>query len=64
MSTRKLAVPERRAKGSARRSHLMRQLVNYSFVLPAGVFLLLFIAYPIFFNFRISFSRPQSYSTS
>ncbi len=55
MSTRKLAVPERRAKGSARRSHLMRQLVNYSFVLPAGVFLLLFIAYPIFFNFRISF---------
>lgn len=32
-----------------------RQLVNYSFVLPAALFLILFIAYPVFFNITMSF---------
>jgi multiple sugar transport system permease protein len=32
-----------------------RQLVNYSFVLPATLFLVLFIAYPVFFNITMSF---------
>lgn len=40
---------------SAKRAGLRRQLVNYSFMLPATLFLLVFIAYPIAFNFRISF---------
>jgi multiple sugar transport system permease protein len=32
-----------------------RQLVNYSFVLPAALFLVVFIAYPVFFNISMSF---------
>lgn len=32
-----------------------RRLVNYSFVLPAALFLMAFVAYPVFFNLRISF---------
>lgn len=40
---------------SAKRAGLRRQPVNYSFMLPATLFLLVFIAYPIAFNFRISF---------
>ena len=34
---------------------LSRQLVNYSFVLPAALFLVVFIAYPVFFNISMSF---------
>ncbi|MGL4609279.1 MAG: carbohydrate ABC transporter permease [Trueperaceae bacterium] len=32
-----------------------RQLINYSFVLPAALFLIFFIAYPVFFNISMSF---------
>jgi multiple sugar transport system permease protein len=32
-----------------------RQLVSYSFVLPAALFLLVFIAYPVVFNITMSF---------
>ncbi len=46
-------------RGSAARGRALHRLghrlVNYTFVLPAALFLLLFIAYPVFFNFRISF---------
>ena len=52
MSTRNLTSSTR---PSAKRAGLRRQLVNYSFMLPATLFLLVFIAYPIAFNFRISF---------
>ena len=54
MSTRKLThAPASRSP--ARWAGLRRSLVNYSFMLPATLFLVLFIAYPIAFNFRISF---------
>lgn len=48
---RRLERPSLRAWFAKRSS----QLVNYTFVLPATLFLLLFIAYPVFFNIRISF---------
>lgn len=43
-----------------RLTRLSQRLVNYSFVLPAGLFLLVFIAYPILFNVRISFQDLQA----
>lgn len=33
----------------------LRALVPYTFVLPAGLFLLAMVAYPVFFNIRMSF---------
>lgn len=36
------------------------RLVNYSFVIPATLFLIVFIAYPVFFNIRISFQDLQA----
>ncbi len=54
MSTRKLTSPPV-PRSPARWAGLRRGLVNYSFMLPATLFLVLFIAYPIAFNFRISF---------
>lgn len=53
MGTRNLTPTLRRPP--AKRAGLRRQLVNYSFMLPATLFLIVFIAYPIAFNFRISF---------
>lgn len=39
---------------------LSRQLVNYSFVLPAAIFLVIFIAYPVFFNINMSFQDMKA----
>ncbi|MEM7739099.1 MAG: sugar ABC transporter permease [Deinococcota bacterium] len=39
---------------------LAKQWVNYSFVLPAAIFLLVFIAYPVLFNFRMSFQDVRA----
>lgn len=48
--------PQSLAKPKRRSWHkLSKTLTNYSFVLPAAIFLLFFIAYPVFFNIRISF---------
>ena len=56
MSTRNLtSSPVPRPRSPKRWAGLRRSLVNYSFMLPATLFLVLFIAYPIAFNFRISF---------
>ena len=56
MSTRNLtSSPVPRPRSPQRWAGLRRGLVNYSFMLPATLFLILFIAYPIAFNFRISF---------
>lgn len=33
----------------------LRAVVPYTFVLPAGLFLLALVAYPVFFNIRMSF---------
>lgn len=55
MSTRDLTSSSLASRSPRRWAVLRRQLVNYSFMLPATLFLLVFIAYPIAFNFRISF---------
>jgi multiple sugar transport system permease protein len=47
--------PRKKRGSSLEMKHWSRQLVNYSFVLPAALFLVLFIAYPVFFNISMSF---------
>lgn len=47
--------PLQNAAPRRRLAKLRRTLVNYSFVAPAAVFLLLLIAYPMVFNIRMSF---------
>lgn len=54
-----VAAPGARRAGR-RRAWARRQLVNYSFMLPATIFLLVFIAYPVYFNFRISFQELRA----
>lgn len=56
------AIPSERDYRAAERRPLRQRLrrgsgslVNYTFVLPAALFLMVFVAYPVVFNIRISF---------
>ena len=55
METRSPTTIRQSAPPRRRTRQLQRQLVNYSFVAPAAIFLVLLIAYPMAFNIRISF---------
>ena len=52
---RTLPLTQKRQASSPRFRRFSRQLVDYSFVLPAVLFLVLFVAYPVFFNISMSF---------
>ncbi len=38
-----------------RKKHIATELVNYSFILPAFLFLIVFMAYPVLYNIQLSF---------
>ncbi len=55
MDTRSSVTPRQTTARQRRTRQLGRQLVNYSFVAPAALFLVMLIAYPMAFNIRLSF---------